>query len=53
LVASDGREIVEKFVDRVTAFQVIDEIPERDARTTEYCGSAENVRIAVNDGGGA
>jgi len=49
LFARDRREIVEKFVEALPAFQIIDEVSEGDASSDEDRCASENLRIAVDD----
>ena len=52
LFSGDTRERVEKLVEAVVAFKVIDQIAERNTRSDKYGRAAQNIRIAVNDGRG-
>ena len=49
VVACDGRKVVEKLRKRTTRLQVVEQCPNRDPRPHKDGGSAENLRIAVND----
>src|SRR5208337_1728254 len=48
LIARHGRKGVQEFVQAVAAFQVIDEVPERDSRAHEHRRAAKDLRVAVN-----
>jgi hypothetical protein len=50
LGAGDGGKIVEEFAEGVSAFEVVDEILERNARAGEDDGPGENFGIAMEDG---
>jgi hypothetical protein len=39
---------VQKFVEAVASFEIIDEIPEWDPCADKHGGAAENLRVAVN-----
>lgn len=49
LFAFDGRKRVEEFLKAVAPLQVVDEIPEGNARSDEHRDAATDLRIAVND----
>ena len=49
LVAGDGREIVEKLIERVAAFELVDQILEWDARPFEDHSAPQNLRIGMKD----
>src|SRR5206468_463294 len=46
----DRRKIVEKLVQRMTAFNVVDERLHRHTRANKHRGPAQNVGIGANDG---
>src|SRR5882757_3407249 len=46
----DGREILEKRDQRVTAFDVVDQRLHGNARADEHRRAAQDIRIGVNDG---
>ena len=50
MLARDGREGVQEFLDAVAAFEVVDEVAKGDASALEHRRAAEDVRIAVDDG---
>ena len=49
LFAGNGREGIQEFVEAVPAFQIINEIPKRNARPAKHRRPAENLRIAMHD----
>ena len=49
LVARNRGEVIQEFVQAISAFQVINQVAQRDARTDKDGSSAEDFRIAVND----
>ena len=49
LFAGNRREGIEKFVEAMAAFQIIDEIPKRYPRSDEHRGAAQNSGMAVDD----
>ena len=49
LLTSNRRKVIEKLVQRVPAFEVIDQCLRRHTRADEHWGAAENLRVAVND----
>jgi hypothetical protein len=50
LVAGDGREIVEEFVERVAGLQIVVERFDRHPRADEYWGPTQHFAVTVNDG---
>ena len=49
LFARNRRKGIKKFIEAMAAFEVINEIPQRHARTLEHGRPAQNLRTAVND----
>lgn len=49
LFAGNRREGIEEFVEAMAAFQVINEIPKRHARSDEHRSAAQDIGIAVYD----
>ena len=49
LLAADGGKVFEKFIQRVTTLQVIDEVLKGHASAGEDRSSAENLRVAMHD----
>ena len=49
LFARNRRKGVKKLIEAMSAFEVVDEIPQRHARTLENGRPAQNLRIAVNN----
>ena len=48
-IASDGREIVKKFIKRVTTFNVVDECLHGHASAHKHWGAAQDLRIGMNN----
>src|SRR5258706_917540 len=46
----NGWEVVEKLLQRVAAFQVVDQGLHRDSRADEYWRTTQNLGVRVNDG---
>ena len=51
LLSGHSREIVQEFIQRIAALEVIEQGLERNARAHEDRSAPENLRIAVNNGG--
>ena len=50
LIAEHGGKGIEKGVEAVTHFQVVNQVSHRDPRSNKYRRSPENARHAMNDG---
>ena len=48
LLTCDRGYSVKEFLDAVPSFEVVDEIPERDACALEHRRAAKNIRITVD-----
>lgn len=49
LRSGDTRKRVEKLVEAVVSFEVVDQVPERNTRADKNGRAAQNFRVAVND----
>ena len=49
LLSRDTRKRVEKFLETVISFEVVDQIAKWNARPDKYGRAAQNIRIAVNN----
>ena len=49
LIARNRREVVQEFVDTVSALEIVDQVAQRDSCTNENRDSAQDLRVAVHE----
>ena len=49
LLPGNARKRIEKLVETVVSFEIVDQVAERNARPDKHGRAAQNIRIAVNN----